>query len=83
MILSPGITVTSTDFGGVLLDQRTGTYWQLNESGTVAVTALADGLSPEEAVERILAAFDVDRARAEADVADLARQLVEARMATP
>ncbi|MGY0018899.1 lasso peptide biosynthesis PqqD family chaperone [Streptomyces sp. cg35] len=83
MRLRPGITVTSTDFGGVLLDQRTGTYWQLNASGTVAVTALADGLGPHEAVERILAAFDVDRARAEADVADLTRQLVEARMATP
>ncbi|GAA2323183.1 lasso peptide biosynthesis PqqD family chaperone [Streptomyces kunmingensis] len=83
MRLRDGIAVTSTDFGGVLLDQRAGTYWQLNESGTVVVTALADGLGTQEAVERLVAAFDVDRAQAEADVAELTRQLVDARMATP
>lgn len=83
MKLRPGVTVTSTDFGGVLLDQRAGTYWQLNEPGTVVVTAYAEGLGPDEAVARLLDAFDVDRARAESDVADLTRQLVDARMATP
>ncbi|MEV1026343.1 lasso peptide biosynthesis PqqD family chaperone [Streptomyces sp. NPDC050264] len=83
MKLRDGIAVTSTEFGGVLLDQRAGTYWQLNEAGTVVVTAIAEGHGPRTAVERLVAAFDVDQARAEADVADLTRQLVEAKMATP
>ncbi|MEV5611769.1 lasso peptide biosynthesis PqqD family chaperone [Streptomyces sp. NPDC052225] len=83
MKLRDGIAVTSTEYGGVLLDQRAGSYWQLNDSGTVVITALADGLGPEAAVERLLAAFDVDRTQAEADVAALTRQLLDAKMATP
>ncbi|WP_394430077.1 lasso peptide biosynthesis PqqD family chaperone [Streptomyces sp. SGAir0957] len=83
MRLRDGIAVTGTDFGGVLLDQRAGTYWQLNETGTVVLTALADGQGPDGAVERLLAAFDIDRAQAEADVAALTRQLLDAKMATP
>ncbi|MEU6388931.1 lasso peptide biosynthesis PqqD family chaperone [Streptomyces sp. NPDC046939] len=83
MRLRDGIAVTGTDFGGVLLDQRAGTYWQLNETGTVVLTALADGHGPDVAVERLLDAFDIDRDRAEADVAALTRQLIDAKMATP
>ncbi|MZD06746.1 lasso peptide biosynthesis PqqD family chaperone [Streptomyces sp. SID5785] len=83
MKLRDGISVTATDFGGVLLDQRSGTYWQLNESGTLVVGALAEGLAAPEIVDRLMAAFDVERDRAEADVAGLARQLVDAKMATP
>ncbi|MCQ4208913.1 MULTISPECIES: lasso peptide biosynthesis PqqD family chaperone [Streptomyces] len=83
MKLRDGVAVTSTDFGGVLLDQRAGTYWQLNESGTLVISTLAEGHGPDTAVERLITAFDVDRARAEADVAELTRQLVDAKMATP
>ncbi|MFI7011471.1 lasso peptide biosynthesis PqqD family chaperone [Streptomyces sp. NPDC050145] len=83
MKLRDGISVTTTDFGGVVLDQRSGTYWQLNESGTLVVSALAEGLGAPEVVDRLIAEFDVERERAEADVAALAWQLVDARMATP
>jgi hypothetical protein len=81
MRLRAGITVTSTDFGGVLLDERSGTYWQLNDSGTLVVSALAEGLDAAAVVDRLVATFDVGREQAETDVAGLTRQLVDAGMA--
>ncbi|RST24332.1 PqqD family peptide modification chaperone, partial [Streptomyces sp. WAC04770] len=38
---------------------------------------------PEAAVDRIVAEFDVERAEAESDVAELTRQLVEAKILRP
>ncbi|MFI5657695.1 lasso peptide biosynthesis PqqD family chaperone [Streptomyces sp. NPDC051684] len=83
MKLNDGIAVTTTDYGGVLLDQRAGTYWQLNETATVVAIAAAQGRGPRTAVDRLVAAFDVDRDQAEADVTELTRQFVAARLATP
>ncbi|MFF0741893.1 lasso peptide biosynthesis PqqD family chaperone [Streptomyces sp. NPDC004111] len=78
--LRKGIAVTTTEYGGVLLDEKDGTYWQLNECGTLVVTAISEGRSPADAVERLLAEYDVERAEAEADVAELTDQLVKARI---
>lgn len=83
MKLNDGIAVTTTDHGGVLLDQRAGAYWELNETATVVAIAVVQGRGPRTAVDRLVAAFDVDRAQAEADVAELTRQFVDARLATP
>ncbi|MBO1336286.1 lasso peptide biosynthesis PqqD family chaperone [Streptomyces sp. VRA16 Mangrove soil] len=83
MKLKDGIAVTRTDYGGVLLDQRGGAYWQLNDSGTLILTTLTEGHDLATAVDRLVEAYDIDRARAEADVAELAQQLVDAEMATP
>ncbi|MFJ6440999.1 lasso peptide biosynthesis PqqD family chaperone [Streptomyces sp. NPDC091649] len=83
MKLRKGIAVTTTEYGGVLLDEKDGSYWQLNDTSTIVVEALAEGHPPETAVERILAAFDVERAEAESDVAELTRQLVEAKILRP
>lgn len=83
MKLRKGIAVTTTEYGGVLLDEKDGSYWQLNDTGVIVVGTLASGHTPEIAVERILADFDVERAEAEADVAELTRQLVEARILHP
>lgn len=83
MKLRQGIAVTTTEYGGVLLDEKDGSYWQLNDTGVIVVDALTAGLGPETAVERIVAEFDVERAEAESDVAELTRQLVEARILRP
>ncbi|WP_306318787.1 MULTISPECIES: lasso peptide biosynthesis PqqD family chaperone [unclassified Streptomyces] len=83
MRLNDGIVVTTTDYGGVLLDQRGGTYWQLNDSATVVAIAAAQGYDAGTAVDRLVAAFAVDRAQAEADVSELTQQLVDAKLATP
>lgn len=81
--LRKGIAVTTTEYGGVLLDEKDGSYWQLNDTSIIVVETLAAGRTPEAAVERIVAEFDVERAEAEADVAKLTQQLVEARILRP
>lgn len=83
MKLRKGIAVTTTEYGGVLLDERDGSYWQLNDTSIIVVETIAAGQAPEVAVERIVAEFDVERAEAESDVAQLTRQLVEAKILRP
>ncbi|MBK5997097.1 MULTISPECIES: lasso peptide biosynthesis PqqD family chaperone [Streptomyces] len=83
MKLRKGIAVTTTEYGGVLLDEKDGSYWQLNDTSIIVVETLAAGRTPEAAVERIVAEFDVERAEAEADVAQLTQQLVEAKILRP
>ncbi|WP_411119399.1 lasso peptide biosynthesis PqqD family chaperone [Streptomyces sp. 058-1L] len=78
-----GIAVTTTEYGGVLLDEKDGSYWQLNDTSIIVVETLAAGQAPEAAVERIVAEFDVERGEAEADVAQLTQQLVEAKILRP
>ncbi|MFF0054939.1 lasso peptide biosynthesis PqqD family chaperone [Streptomyces microflavus] len=83
MKLRKGIAVTTTEYGGVLLDEKDGSYWQLNDTSIIVVETLAAGRTPEAAVERIVAEFDVERAEAEADVAQLTQELVEAKILRP
>ncbi|XQE90663.1 lasso peptide biosynthesis PqqD family chaperone [Streptomyces microflavus] len=83
MKLRKGIAVTTTEYGGVLLDEKDGSYWQLNDTSIIVVETLATGQAPEAAVERIVAEFDVERGEAEADVAQLTQQLVEAKILRP
>ncbi|MEV4875968.1 lasso peptide biosynthesis PqqD family chaperone [Streptomyces cyaneofuscatus] len=83
MKLRKGIAVTTTEYGGVLLDEKDGSYWQLNDTSIIVVETLAAGQPSEAAVERIVAEFDVERAEAESDVAQLTRQLVEAKILRP
>ncbi|WP_405507953.1 lasso peptide biosynthesis PqqD family chaperone [Streptomyces cyaneofuscatus] len=83
MKLRKGIAVTTTEYGGVLLDEKDGSYWQLNDTSIIVVETLAAGQAAEVAVERIIAEFDVERAEAESDVAQLTRQLVEAKILRP
>ncbi|MFJ6699152.1 lasso peptide biosynthesis PqqD family chaperone [Streptomyces sp. NPDC091272] len=80
--LRKGIAVTTTEYGSVLLDEKDGTYWQLNECGALVVTAIREGRSPSDAVEQLLAEYEVERAEAEADVAELTARLVEAKIVT-
>ncbi|MGW7357712.1 lasso peptide biosynthesis PqqD family chaperone [Streptomyces sp. NPDC054802] len=70
----PYLTVTRTEYGAVLLDTKTGQYWQMNPSAATAAQALLDGGDAEDAVRRVTDHFDVDTARAADDV----RALIEA-----
>ncbi|MEV1047918.1 lasso peptide biosynthesis PqqD family chaperone [Streptomyces sp. NPDC049916] len=83
MKLRKGIAVTTTEYGGVLLDEKDGSYWQLNDTSMIVVETVGAGQEPAAAVERIVAEFDVGRAEAESDVAELVGQLVEARILRP
>ncbi|MGW2255954.1 lasso peptide biosynthesis PqqD family chaperone [Kitasatospora sp. NPDC001660] len=65
------LTVAETEYGGVLLDAKIGRYWQLNPTATVVARTLLDGGSEADAADNLTEAFDVDRDRAAADVAEL------------
>jgi Coenzyme PQQ synthesis protein D (PqqD) len=52
----------------VALDLRESRYLAINRSGQVLWAALADGATEDELVERLVEAFEIERARAAADV---------------
>jgi hypothetical protein len=62
------LSVAGTEYGGVLLDGKSGEYWQLNPSAVVVARTLLDGGGSAEAVSRLTEAFEVDEERAAADV---------------
>jgi hypothetical protein len=77
MALRFGVDVSTaeTDYGTVLLDERSGTYWELNPTGTVVIKTLLAGGDEAAAVEALLGEFEIDRAQAAQDVEALVREL--------
>jgi coenzyme PQQ synthesis protein D (PqqD) len=71
------VTFTKTEDEAVLLDEKSGRYWQLNSSATLALSALLDG-GREAAVRALTKRFAVDEARAESDITAMLRQLTSA-----
>ncbi|MEV7687202.1 lasso peptide biosynthesis PqqD family chaperone [Streptomyces bungoensis] len=69
------VCTAKTDYGTVLLDQRSGEYWELNPTATLAVDTLMAGGDEETAAAAITERFDVDADRARADVRALVEQL--------
>ncbi|MGW0534776.1 lasso peptide biosynthesis PqqD family chaperone [Streptomyces sp. NPDC003032] len=78
----PDVSTAETDYGTVLLDQRSGDYWELNPTGTLVVKTLLDGGGEAAAVDALVTEFDIGRARAEQDVAALVRELRESGLAS-
>ncbi|PRX98043.1 lasso peptide biosynthesis PqqD family chaperone [Allonocardiopsis opalescens] len=76
MLLAPDVTLTVTERGMVLLDERSGRYWTLNATGATVVRMLLDG----ETVDDALAALR-DRHPSAADriAADVERFLASLR----
>lgn len=77
----PDVSTAETQYGTVLLDERSGHYWELNPSGTLVVKTLMDGGDEAAAVDALVARFDVARALAERDVTALVRELRETGLA--
>ncbi|GAB7029020.1 lasso peptide biosynthesis PqqD family chaperone [Streptomyces sp. NPDC021749] len=69
------VSTAETDYGTVLLDERSGDYWELNPTGTLVVRTLLDGGEEGDAVDALVARFDIDRAQAAQDVATLVQEL--------
>ncbi|MDT0392500.1 lasso peptide biosynthesis PqqD family chaperone [Streptomyces sp. DSM 41921] len=74
----PDVSTAETAYGTVLLDERSGDYWELNPTATLVVTTLLQGGDEAAAADALVARFDVDRAGAERDVTALVRELREA-----
>jgi hypothetical protein len=59
----------------VAVDLRESRYLALNHTGQVLWTALAEGATPDELIERLVGAFGIERVRATADVAAFTSEL--------
>ncbi|AOP48644.1 lasso peptide biosynthesis PqqD family chaperone [Streptomyces lydicus] len=69
------VSTAATDYGTVLLDERNGQYWELNPTAGLIVTTLLAGGDEAAAADALIAEFDIDRTRAEQDVATLVGEL--------
>jgi hypothetical protein len=74
------VSACPTEDGMVLLDERTGRYWQLNATGATVVAALLNGATPEQVTDRLAATRPVSRERVTADVTALLDQLTRANL---
>lgn len=72
------VSTAETDYGTVLLDQRSGDYWELNPTGALVVRTLMGGGDEEAAVAALVARFDIGPAQAAQDVDALVRDLRDA-----
>ena len=66
--LRPDVLVTDTDDGLVLLDGRSGRYWELNGTGAATLYGLLGGDSADLVAEALTARYDVPLDQAAADV---------------
>ncbi|WP_020123202.1 lasso peptide biosynthesis PqqD family chaperone [Streptomyces canus] len=78
--LEPEVIATDVEDGIVLLDQRTGRYFQLNRSGATTLRLLLDGNSPDRAAETLAAGRPAAVGRARVDVSALLESLLKARL---
>lgn len=78
--LRPDVTTTDTDDGLVLLDERTGRYWQLNTTGAVVLRALLEDHRTERIAQDLAARYHVDIGQAHHDITALTEHLHAAKL---
>ncbi|MFG3242844.1 MULTISPECIES: lasso peptide biosynthesis PqqD family chaperone [unclassified Streptomyces] len=78
--LRTDVACCPTEDGMVLLDERSGRYWQLNATGATVLQALLDGASPQQVAARLTAARPVTAEQATADVTSLLDHLTRASL---
>lgn len=74
---SPDIQVRILDGEAVLLNIQTGAYFGANKVATLIWELYAQGLTMQEVTDRIVERFEVDQARAEADVRAFTQMLLD------
>lgn len=80
--LAAHVSLTETEHGTVLLDERTGRYWQTNETGAVVMRCLLEGADADAAVEALQEQYPGAAEQLAEDVASLLTALIAARMVT-
>ncbi|MFF3542310.1 lasso peptide biosynthesis PqqD family chaperone [Streptomyces platensis] len=78
--LHPDVVATDTDDGTVLLNERTGRYWQLNATGGQVLRRLLDGHEATRIAAEVAERHRIDHQRAELDVAAVIEQLRTAQL---
>ena len=76
------VSTADTEYGTVLLDERSGRYWQLNPTGTLVVRTLLAGGTPRQAITALTEEFDVDESQATQDITVLLEELRSAGLVT-
>ena len=76
--LHPDVRAADTDDGTVLLQLRTGRYWQLNNTGGYVLRELLAGDLPGEVASGLAARYHIEAELAQRDVAALIEQLCTA-----
>lgn len=76
------VSTAETDYGTVLLDEKTGAYWELNPTATLVVRTLLDGGEEADAAAALAQEFDIDKAQAQQDVETLVRELRDSGLAS-
>lgn len=77
------MSTATTDDGIVLLNERSGRYWQLNQSGSATLRSLLDGDSPAQVAQNLANTYGIPVAQAAADVDALLTALQTAELVTP
>ncbi|MFE6742288.1 lasso peptide biosynthesis PqqD family chaperone [Streptomyces tubercidicus] len=78
--LHPDVVATDTDDGTVLLNERTGRYWQLNSTGAQVLRQLLDGHEATRIAADVADRHRIDHHRAELDVTAVIAQLHAAQL---
>jgi Coenzyme PQQ synthesis protein D (PqqD) len=78
--LRADITTTTTDDGLILLDERSGRYWQLNPTGADVLHALLAGQDPDQAAQELVTRHRIELPQAQRDVTALTGQLHAAKL---
>jgi hypothetical protein len=73
--LHPDVSTTDTDDGTVLLNERTGRYWQLNTTGAHVLRELLDGRRPAAIATALASRYGIDSQQAERDVSAVIERL--------
>ncbi|WP_406638459.1 lasso peptide biosynthesis PqqD family chaperone [Amycolatopsis sp. WGS_07] len=83
MRLHPDTALTDTPDGSVLLNRRTGRYWQVNRTGAHTLDRLLAGESADRIAADLAARYDIDAARVRADIATMTENLLTAGLIEP
>ncbi|MDQ4031590.1 MAG: lasso peptide biosynthesis PqqD family chaperone [Actinomycetota bacterium] len=78
--LAPHVTTTRTEHGVVLLDERTGRYWQMNGTGALVLRSLIDGKTLESVVADLRDRYPAASEQAGRDVETLLDALRTAKL---
>ncbi|RLU85839.1 PqqD family protein [Streptomyces griseocarneus] len=81
VVLRDTISTAAVEDGLILLDERTGRYWQLNATGALVLDALLRGAGPSEAARHLRQRYpSLPAGQAEEAVGTLVTSLRSARL---
>lgn len=80
--LRKDVSATESEDGMVLLDERTGRYFQLNPTAAFVLKSLIDGATSEQAADALTVRYEVPLDQAVSDTRTLISALLTAKLAS-